>query len=342
MKQFSKTSFIIRDLSKPTHCSNDTENFLITKPTIICLGGNKTIEPKNANNQASRNERLIGLKPSDNNSYGTYQNVDIISFYYGKNKENSTVGSMSVEDCNNLINQLFIPLFIDKKTSKRVSLTKACENFSQVIFSSFCYGAECVNDLMYDLQTKLLSIGYTQEEIFNIYSHSFHISYSPFKQDEFLPFVEINSFEDEYAKIFELNNWFKNKYGYKLNGIKIDYDKKQAYSYMMDNFLKPNQKEVSIFSSKLVNTNDNSNPINEHSSLYVDLDEHWKANELSKKAKNSECVSIMAGLCLAMAGARALNIKRKKEPIKQTNLQDFFNASQSVLDSYNEEDLMSK
>lgn len=344
MEKFSSAGFMLRDLNKQNHCNNNIENFQITKPIIICLGGNGTTTPKDANSQASRNERLLGLKPNDNNSFATYQNIDIISIYYGKNKESDQVGSLSTEESESLINQLFIPLFIDKNTNKRLSLETACENFSQVIFSSFCYGAECVNDLMYDLEVKLLKLGYNQEEIFQIFSHSFHLSYSPFKQDEFLPFVQLNSFQDEFAKTFEMDKYFEHKFGYKLDGIKITYDKKHAYRYMIDRFLKPNQKEIRVYTSKLVNTENNIGKytINEHSSLFIDLDKNWRANEKSQKAKNSECVSIIAGLNLAMAGARALNIKRKKEPVEATNLQNFLDASQSVLDGYNEEDLMSK
>lgn len=341
MEKYSKTNFGIRDLSKKNHWSSNVKNFQITKPTYICFGGNGTTDSQKANFQASRVERLMGLKPYDDHIFGTYKNIDVIAFYLGKNKESDQVGTMSNEECFNIVNNLFLPLCVNKNTNTKLPLKEACKNFSNVIFSSFCYGSECVNDLMYELQKQLLKLGYTQDEVQQIYSHAFHLAYSPYKADEFLPFMQICSFEDSFNKTFDMDIWFEKKFGYHLNGVKVHYDKKYFYNYIMDKFLKPNQKEVSVYTSKLVNTKENrgEKTLDEHNSMFIDLDENWNASKISNRAKNSECVSKIAGNALAMAGARALNIIRNKKNIEPINLKLLAEAADSILEGYSEEDL---
>jgi len=337
MERYSKTSFGIRDLSKESHWSDDIENFKITKPIFICLSGNGTTNSKKANGQAARNERLMGLKPKDDKTFGTYANIDIISFYYGKNKESDSIGSLTFEESQSIVEQLFLPLFIDEKNFKRLPLIQACENFSNVIFSSFCYGSECVNDLLFDLKNYLLAYRFTEAEVEEIFSHSFHISYSPIKADEFLPFVQINSFEDSFSKTFDMDKWFETKFGYQLNGVKICSNKKYFYEYLLNSRLKPCHKEINIYTSKLVNNSTEN--INEHSSAFIDLDSSWQASPQAQNSKNSECVSKITGLLLAMAGARALNIHRKKSPLKQTNLEEMLEAANSLLETYSQSEL---
>ena len=344
MGLYSKTNFGIRDLSLPNHWTDESKNFKITKPTILCFGGNGTTTPQAANGQAARNERLIGLKPKQNQVYGTYYHMDVISFYYGINSEHEIFGKMTLEESNNIINQLFLPLLIDQKTNKRLPIKEACKNFSLLIFSSFCYGSECVSSLMYDLQVKLLNYGYSRAEIFDIFSHSFHMSYSPLHQDSFLPFMQINSFEDSISKKFDLAEIFKEEYGYNLNGIKLDCTKKHFYKFIMDCMLRPNQKEIRVYTSQLVNIENNfgEKAINEHTTQYVDLDQNWGPKKSSRGARNSECVSKMAGVALAMAGARAIQIYENYKPLTPTNLEQIYDAVQSIHETYSEEELKSK
>jgi len=341
MERFSDSHFGLRDLSKTLHWSTDTKDFKITKPTFICLGGNGVIDTHKANGQAARNERLLGLKPKNADQYCTYHNIDIISFSYSRDKEDAQAGNISLEESKAFLNQLFIPLFFDDN-GKRYTKQKCAKNFSKIIFSTHCYGAECVNNFLYDLKVFLLKNNFSSDEVDDIYSHSFHLSYSPlFREDNFLPFMQINSMEDSFSKDYLMETTFKNKFGYELNGVKICYDKKHMYRYIIDHKCLPIHKEICVYTSKLLNikTKKGFEPADEHTSLYIDLDENYRCSKNSKGAKNSECCSLITSMALAMAGARALNIHNNNQKLEPTNLEEIYLAVQDVLEGFKEEDL---
>ena len=343
MERYSASTFGIRDLSKVRHWSTNIDDFRIKTVTYVCLGGNGCLTQQLANGQAARNERLLGLKPKDADQYCTYNNIDVIAFCYGRDKKEDITGNITISESEKFINQLFMPLFINEETGKRFDHTTCCSNFSQLIFSTHCYGAECVNNFLYDLKIKLLKNNFSSQEIDEIFSYSFHLSYSPlYREDSFLPFMQINSLKDSFSETYNLSERFLKKYGHFLDGVEIFYDKKPFYSYLMDCATLPIHKEINVYSSQLLNSQTLSNFIDEHTSIFIDLDENYNCSRNAYNSKNSECCSRIASIALAMAGARALNIKNKKIPLKPFDLLEVYNASQDVLLGFNQEDLMEK
>ena len=88
MERYAKSGFGLRDLTKENHWEENVENFKITKPTFISLGGNGTINTHFANGSCSRMERLMGLKPKNADVYSTYKDVDLIVKRATKNPAN--------------------------------------------------------------------------------------------------------------------------------------------------------------------------------------------------------------------------------------------------------------
>ena len=230
-----------------------------------------------------------------------------------------------------------MPLFVDDD-GKRLSTEDACKNFSKVVFYSHCYGAKAVNEIMDQLVKNLREIGYTAEDIDAICCSTIHITYAPLEVDSWLPCIEVNSFTDSYNYSTGLRGWFKDKFGYDLNGVAIKYATKFACQHHKT---KRNcHKVVSIYTSRLLNieSNKGSKVIDEHASDYLDLDYSWNGCEKSMGAKNSECVSKLVGYALSWAGARALQIERSNKYI-ELNIDELVAELNSVLEQYNANDL---
>ena len=297
------------------------------------LGGNGTLTSSNANGGCSRLERLMGLKPKDADIYSTYNDVDIIGFYYGRDKEENTHGSVTRSEIAQYVNQLLIPLCVDEQTKRALPIETICKNFSKLIFFTHCYGAVVLNDMLESLRKTLLIKGLSKDDIDTIYSNSINITYSPLEMDFYLPTVSINSFADSFNEATDLDKWFENRYKYKLNGVDIKFGDKGFFG--AGNNL--NSKIISVYSSKLFNLKPDEK-IDEHTSDCVDLNEKWLASKKSGGSKNSECVSRMVGYVLASAGARALKIQ-SSGALKKQEFKTLYKNLIDIKDSYLKEDL---
>lgn len=337
MERYTETRFGIRDLSKPKHWNSNTSDFYINKPTFINLGGNGTICDSQANGRCSRVERMMGLKAKAKDVSSTYNDVNIISFVYGRDKESDKVGKFTAQEICFYVYTLFLPLFTNEE-GERLSLEEACKNFSKIVFYSHCYGSVALNEMLSQLNKSLIELGYSKDEVLTIYSHSIHITYSPLQADSWLPCVAVNSFSDSYNQASDMRVWFKRTYGYDLNGVALDFGDKYFCKHLINK--KECHKTISIYTSRLLNTEDNtgSKIIDEHASDYLDLDYSWSACEKSKGAKNSECVSKLVGYALSWAGARAIQVEKSDKNI-DFKLEDLMLSLKDVLNMYNENDL---
>lgn len=342
-KRFSNSGFIIRDLSRVYHCRIMTDDFSITKPTIIDFGGNGTITRKAANGRCTRTERLMGLKAKEEGLSATYEDFDMISFYYGKNSEGDVCGSLTREEASEFVDRLFMPLCINSDGTPK-TMTECCKNFSKLIFRSHCYGNEALGSMLCDLQLKLISKGFSLNKINRIYSHAFHLSYSPFNNDIYLPNVKVNSMRDSFIT--------ERKYGFggnsypfmqDVNGVDIRSQVKRYYGHLTKDTALDNQKEILITSSKLLNSDDFVGlDIDEHSGGLIDLDEYWNASESAKNSKNCECVSRLSGYALSYAGARAYDIYNDDVRPYPLDLNRLENELNNILNSYSQEELRVK
>jgi len=342
-KRYSHSGFIIRDLSKVYHCNVKTDDFVITKPTIIELGGNGTVTKKAANGRCTRCERLMGLIGKEEGVSGTYDDFDMISFYYGKNSEEDPYGSVTRDEVSEFVDRLFLPLCINEDGTPK-TMTECCKNFSQLIFRSHCYGNEALGAMLCDLQLKLIAKGFSLNKINRIYSHAFHLSYSPLNNDIYLPNVKVNSMSDSFNASFKYG-FGGNSYPFMkdINGVDIRSKVKRYYGNVNANVALDNQKEILITSSKLLNSDDFvGEEVDEHSSGYIDLDEHWNVAESAKNSKNCECVSRLCGYALSYAGARAYEISNGDARPYPVDLARLENELINVLESYSEDELRIK
>ena len=337
MERFIDTHYGLRDLEKPHHWNGDTDNFSITKTTFINFGGNGTIDEIQANGRCSRVERMMGLKAKKEYISSTYQDIDIIACVYGRDSESQTVGNLTKEEVSQFTNKFLLPLLVDEN-GERLSLEQACVNFSKVVFYSHCYGSQVINEAMADLCKKLQAIGYSRNEIDDIYSQTIHITYSPLQSDSWLPCVSVNSLTDSFNYQNGMHVWFKRKFGYDLNGVALDFDVKSFCNHIEEK--KNCHKNISVFTSRLLNleTNSGSKVIDEHASDYLDLDFNWSGCKKAMGAKNAECVSRLIGYAMSWAGARSLQIQRTKKLIP-LNLQELYDGIEDVLKLYNSEEL---
>ena len=119
MKRFTETRFGIRDLSKPKHWNANTLDFCIDKPTFINLGGNGTICDSQANGRCSRVERMMGLKAKAKDISSTYNDVNIISFIYGRDNESDKVGKFTAQEICFYVYTLLLPLFTNEEGDRK-------------------------------------------------------------------------------------------------------------------------------------------------------------------------------------------------------------------------------
>ena len=165
-----------------THCQILDNSYRITKPTIICLGGNCTLTPKDANAICKIAERLIGLKPpTAQNEFATSQDVDIIGIVYGlsynKYNKKQNTSNLSLKDTENLTNNLLLPLVFNG--GNKLDLTTACKNVQNITFLSHSIGARETAKIIANFAKLILENGYNQEEASAIISNITSVSFAP-------------------------------------------------------------------------------------------------------------------------------------------------------------------
>ena len=94
--KWSEVELIKRNPNAEHHCDiMGLGDLRITKPTLICLSGNGTVNLQDANGFAKQAETYLELlfKESDGNGHIT-DHVDLIGVKYSRTKEDETAGNM--------------------------------------------------------------------------------------------------------------------------------------------------------------------------------------------------------------------------------------------------------
>ena len=321
--------------------NEDSPNFFrITKPVIICLGGNRATRAMNANGLCKIVENLIGLKNYSGNGEGaTIKDVDLIGIAYGTNKEIRFRNSgkqrpycdFSEEEERLLIDNLLMPLFVDNQ-GKRFPLRKACKNMSMITFFTYCYGSVQLYDIMNMLKTKLAIAGYSSEEIDKIYDNTRQISYAPFSAGRNIPTVSIRSLCDSTGS-------FYGKYALEhrdfLDGVGLYYNEVSNQGLL--SYKKANKESVDIYSSKLINETDTV--INEHFPDVLERSEDsWRMVD-NYRSGNANAVSQLAAYSIADHVARSLNIYYNKKYIPNKSLKTLKKELKMILSKFSIDDL---
>lgn len=338
-ERFQSFSFGKRDLRSTNNHWKELRlnNYKITKPVIICLGGNGTIDSTLANGFCKRAETMVGLKIADSNLYSTYRHIDVLGFVYGRDSEKQTAGSFNNDEISKIVDNLLMPLCIDNN-GKLLPVEKTAKNFSLITFFTHCHGAKEVNNLMSNLNQKLEAKGYSSEDIKFIMSQSFQFSYSPLVSDNWLPTVRVDSFCDSFN--YGLAKLYRDTYYHALNGVAVKHDK--AGFFRKNPYPWTRQETISIFTSKLVNVPEGyngTNVVDEHSIRYLERDENWAIGKNAFNAKNANVVSMMAGYSVARAVANSLENSTSEKLVPKIPLTSLAQELQSVLETYSQEEL---
>ena len=164
------------------HYQELDESYRITKPTIICLGGNCTLKTKDANAMCKIAQRLIGLKkPTGQNEHATTSDVDLLGvkygFSYNKYGKRLDTSELSFKDVSKLTNQLLAPLVFEN--GQKLDVLTACKNISNVTFLSHSIGTKQVGKMISHLIKSMLEGGYTKEETSQVIEGISSVAYAP-------------------------------------------------------------------------------------------------------------------------------------------------------------------
>lgn len=169
-----------RDWTKPNHWEkiDINKDGIITKPTILCFGGNRTFDPKDANAVCRAAEELLSkdeyAKKISKNDY------DLIGFCYGHYplKDQTEVSRLDDVEVENIEKNLIQPLYLDSK-GNRLNIQKAIKNFNMLTVLCHSYGAVAFDKIMKKTFSTMVEKGYSLVEIGDILSQVVCVSYAP-------------------------------------------------------------------------------------------------------------------------------------------------------------------
>lgn len=319
--------------------------FKITRPTIVCFGGDKTCDRPGPNGKiitgseqingfCALGERLMGLRDENVDKYSTYHNLDFLGFSYGKDNPLSHTGFLTDEEKNIIVENLFLPLFFNEN-GERLSLEECKKNFSLITFLTHCHGAKELASILSKTNNYLIKNGFSQEETLAIFRESSQISYSPATDETWVPTIRFYSFEDAIFK--GMDKLYFDAYKEHLNGVSLKYD--SAGFLRNEQKFYCHQEILTIYSSRLLN-----NPIeneqvlyDEHSLVHIDRDFNW--NIKNTTAKNADTVSKILSYSLSKMVANSVQNYYSDSFIAKPNIIDVLPELEDVLSVANAEEL---
>lgn len=318
MKKSVSLSFGKRDLTKPNHWQRLFFNkFKITKPTVICLGGNTTKDESDANAMCKMAENLIGLKQQIGDEMATYNDVDVIGVAYGhiEDAPKYSTTAVTMKEIGDLVDTLLLPLATNSR-GKRLGLEKAKQNFSNVNFFLHCYGARILNEMNFDLIRKMSSIGYSSKEILEIQQQMTSVSYAPIEEVFNIPSLQAFSARD-------FTSMIPNNASSEFQ--KVYYDVFEGRREFEGNYVfQEDENTVTLFTSSM-----SQKPGNEHPIIFVGRNEDWRYPLLCPN--HADEVSQVVGYTLANAVATGIQNQYSTEFIPKPTPQEMLQSASSIL-----------
>lgn len=331
---FEASQYGRRNLSFEHHWEPlDLEGYKVNKPVLICLGGNGTIDTAKITRFCATAERFMGLK-NDN-----YDDVDLIGVHYTKNSETSTIGSLNNEQRECFVDNIFMKLCVGDN-GERLPIEVVAKNFSYINVFTHCWGAREMSQIGNLVESKMRKLGYSADEIKFAFSQIFHITYAPYSDHTCFPCLRINSFIDSENR--GLRKAYANAYKQDLNGIDLKYDSAGYFRGVFTGISK--FPILSIYSSQLVNTEDNSDLrsiLDEHPIDVLERNANWTQGHQSRHAKNADLVSKMASYVVAEVVANSAINSRNKELTPKPSVEEFYNTLLTFFKDCNYNDLKS-
>ncbi len=325
-----------RNLSFEDHWEElDIESYIPKGAVLLCFGGNQTTTSEKATRVCATAERFVGLKLGEEQS--SYKYVDLLGFYYTTQIPNTNAYTLTDEQRKLIANNIFLKRCFAQDGSLLPS-DKVIKSFSLINVLTHCWGALELSHIGKMVENGMIKLGYSAQDIQTAFNQIRHISYAPYTNQSFFPFVRINSFMDSEFK--DLAKIYKQNYGKQLNGIDIVYD--QPGYFMNQQYFFSNVPIVSVFSSQLINTPENSDKssiLDEHTFILLERNYDWTQGHQQQGAKNADLVSKISSYVLADAIAISIQNSMTDELIPKTSLEDVTQIAKSFAEEYSEEDL---
>lgn len=198
MKESSAFSFLKKDETSVQECNK----LNITKPSVIVLGGNPTINEMESLRNMNIFQSLAGYNFC--NKYSS--DFDIYSITYNKGYVLNDSYSLSLkyksEDFTSLAYSIFMPLV--SKNELKIDTQKAGENLNKLTFFAHSAGALVMDNVMLSLRGLLRDLKYDRDDINYLFSQISLMAYAPFSVVHFpISSVYITPINDS------LNSWVR-------------------------------------------------------------------------------------------------------------------------------------
>lgn len=254
-----------RNLQKEDHWEELDASYRITKPTVICFGGNGTTSSLEANAMCKIAQGLVGIKEkTEMNELATQSDVDFVGIGYGSDSDMYRMGSLTKEERSELVKSLFVPLFADDK-SETLPREEIIRNFNQITLFAHCQGSVEVANILGEIYFEMSKCGITENTINEALDQMFAVSYAPMQQC-ICPTLQVVPMKDDLLRSGPLNTPITNAL---VIGKQTDkFNVKGNIAFKEDDYT------ISVLSSKMTLIYSN-----EHSILTAKRDENWRIKE---------------------------------------------------------------
>lgn len=318
MSHFEKYSIGKRNLQCENHWEGlDPKTFRITKPTVLCFGGNTTTTPEEANAVCKIAQNLVGAKqPSTENEFATLNDVNFIGIAYGKDRESSRTGYLSSEEHKELAQSIFLPLCLDEKGST-LPKEQILKNFNQITLFSHCYGTFEIASIIEESCQEMHRLGINRKTMFEALDQVFSVSYAPFQKCG-CPTLQVVPMIDKELRSGPL---FSEITGEFLTG---KFGKTKGNSSGTVAFME-NPYTVSVLVSNML-----ENRLDEHPVYLVDRNENWQYTR-NLTTGYGDKVSQVMGNALASSVANSIQNQNSDTFTPKPTLDEILEETQSIL-----------
>ena len=161
----------------------------ITKPMVICLGGEAVTNTTYANGMAKYAERFLGVTPDN-------RFVNVYSIKYST-YDGHEAGYLNQDDIVKIARKLVLPLIIGDD-HKRLSTEQASKNMRNINIWSNCYGQSVANRVInYTARVMGEYFDYSSDEVKQVLSQILQVTYAPIvKPNKYSTNLEFRSLLD--------------------------------------------------------------------------------------------------------------------------------------------------
>ena len=295
----------------------EVQDIPLTKPIILCFGGNAVISDKFANGMAKTTEQFLGVSTKSKfvDIYSlryAYENIELVDNNGNKVKEK--IGVVSNEEIEEIAEQLFLSRVVNKN-DKKLSVEQASKNMRNVNILSHSFGEDVVKRIIEHTATQMQEkYGYTMEDTKDILGQVLHISYGPKKN------------ENNYTTNFEFKSFSDEEFGkaYKAEYIK---DINAQIPYLGCGELSLKNNTLTLYAESFVGKKED---YTDHLIQTVRRDDNWTVEN-----HRADTISKCLALTLAMGVLNSKENKKRKQFVPLPNAEDIKDLIQPVLDREN-------